>query len=148
MVSLIFLITPLGYFVAAYFNSAIHLQLGQRGIAAIGPACQLAFAAGLCTHPPYPVLLILSMIGGIGTGLLDGSWCAWAGAMPNANTVQGFLHGSYSVGASLGPFIAGTMISAAKTPWWYFYYVLVGRPELLAYPTVYRSTHRDSPRFA
>ncbi|KAM0808898.1 putative MFS transporter [Seiridium cardinale] len=124
LVSLIFLLTPLGYFVAAYLNTFIHLQLGQRGIATIGPACQLIYAVGLCMHPPYPLLLILSMVGAIGTGLLDGSWCAWAGAMENANTVQGFLHGSYSIGASLGPFIAGTMISVGKTPWYHWFYVL------------------------
>lgn len=39
--------------------------------------------------------------------------------------VQGFLHGSYSIGASLGPLIAGTMISVGKTPWYYWFYVLV-----------------------
>ncbi|KAH8200941.1 hypothetical protein TruAng_004879 [Truncatella angustata] len=147
LVSLIFLLTPLGYFVAAYFNSVIHLQLGQRGIAVIGPICQLTFAIGLCTHPPYLVLLSLSIFGAIGTGLLDGSWCAWAGAMENANTIQGFLHGSYSVGASFGPFIAGTMISAAETPWWHFYYVLSVFCVIMLVSSVYAFRFQDGKAY-
>lgn len=86
--SVIFLISPVGYFLAAYMTSFIHLRLGQLGIAIIGPACQLVYALGLCAHPPYWMLLFLSLIEAVGTGLLDGSWCAWAGAMTNGNTVQ------------------------------------------------------------
>ncbi|KAI0126826.1 MFS transporter-like protein [Xylariales sp. AK1849] len=125
LVSLIFLGSPVGYFLAAYFNSSIHLYHGQRGIAAIAPACQLIYVAGVSTRPPFPVFLVFSAFGAVGTGLLDGSWCAWAGGMgQRANTVQGFLHGSYSVGASLGPFLAGTMIDIAGRPWWEWFYVL------------------------
>lgn len=123
--SLTFLITPLGYFLAAYLNSFIHLRLGQRGIATIGPLCQVIFAVATSMHPPYALFLVASAIGGFGTGLLDGSWCAWTGGMDNANTVQGFLHGSYSAGASLGPFLAGSIVSLGDRPWYYWYYALV-----------------------
>lgn len=113
---------------AAYLNSFVHLQLGQRGIAVIGPTCQLVYAVGWSLHPPFPVLLAFSVIGGFGTGLLDGSWCAWSGGLEtNANTIQGFLHGSYSLGASLGPFLAGTMISVGEKPWFHWYYVVVSQ---------------------
>ncbi|KAI1842249.1 hypothetical protein JX265_006876 [Neoarthrinium moseri] len=125
LVSLTFLMTPLGYFLAAYVNSIIHLQFGQRGVAVIGPASQLLFVSSVSFHPRYSIFLLFSVIGGFGTGLLDGSWCAWAGGMAkNANVIQGFLHGSYSVGASLGPFMAGTMLSVGGKPWWSWYYVL------------------------
>lgn len=125
LVSLIFLITPLGYFIAAYLNSFVHLKLGQRGIASIGPICQLIFAAVASTHPPFPLFLVCCAIGGFGTGLIDGSWCAWTGGMDNANVVSGFLQGSYSVGASLGPLVAGSIISVGHRPWYDWYYVLV-----------------------
>lgn len=124
-VSLIFLVNPIGYLTAASLNSKIHLQLGQRGIALIGPIAHLVFTLTASCHPNFYVLLVAFAVAGFGLGLLDGSWCAWAGAMENANTVSGFLHGSYSLGASLGPFLAGTLLSKGH-PWYYWYYVLVG----------------------
>jgi fucose permease len=101
VVSLIFLISPLGYFIAAYLTGFIHLRLGQRGIAAIGPAFQLLFAVGLSAHPPYWMVLALFLVEAIGTGLLDGSWCAWAGAMTNGNTIQVLIHRLISYPPSL-----------------------------------------------
>ncbi|KAF3014045.1 hypothetical protein E8E14_011430 [Neopestalotiopsis sp. 37M] len=146
-VSIIFLISPVGYFLAAYMSSFIHLRLGQLGIAVIGPACQLIYAVGLCFHPPYSIVLLLSLIEAAGTGLLDGSWCAWAGAMPNGNTVQGFLHGSYSIGASLGPLIAGTMISVGKTPWWYWFYVLTAFCIVMLASSAYAFRSQDGKKY-
>lgn len=34
--------------------------------------------------------------------------------MENANTVSGLLHGSFSVGAAVGPVVAGLMLEGAK----------------------------------
>jgi MFS family permease len=126
LVSLVFLTQPVGYFIAAYVNSSIHIKFGQRGIAVIGPSCQLIFAIGASFHPTYPVFLALSVLGGVGTGLHDASWNAWTGGMAkNANTIQGFMHGSFSSGAALGPFISGSMLSVAKLPWYTWFYVVV-----------------------
>jgi len=129
-VSLIFLVNPVGYLTAASLNSKIHLKLGQRGIALIGPIAHLIFTLTASSHPNFYVLLGGFTVAGFGLGLLDGSWCAWAGAMENANTVSGFLHGSYSLGASLGPFLAGTLLSKGH-PWYYWYYVLVGHGSIV-----------------
>lgn len=130
-VSLIFLINPVGYLSAACLNSTIHLKLGQRGIALIAPIAHLAFTLTASLHPNFYILLTSFAIAGFGLGLLDGSWCAWAGAMENANTISGFLHGSFSAGASLGPFLAGTLLSKGNYPWYYWYYLLVGGPHTL-----------------
>ncbi|KAF3761792.1 hypothetical protein M406DRAFT_64905 [Cryphonectria parasitica EP155] len=131
--SLIFLAGPVGYLVGARLNAPIHRRLGQRGIATIAPICQIIFTGTVATfHRPemggFQLFLLTTAIGQVGTGLLDGSWCAWAGGLGGhrTNTVQGLLHGSFSLGAGLGPFLAGTMFSVAKTPWWSWYYVLLG----------------------
>lgn len=124
-VSLIFLINPIGYLSAAALNSSIHLRFGQRGVALIAPIGHLIFTCVASLHPNFYLLLASFAFAGFGTGLFDGAWCAWAGAMDNANTVSGFLHGSYSVGAALGPFLAGSMLAKGHYPWYYWYYVLV-----------------------
>lgn len=124
-VSLIFLINPIGYLSAAALNNSIHLKFGQRGVALIAPIGHLIFTCVASLHPNFYLLLASFAFAGFGTGLFDGAWCAWAGAMENANTVSGFLHGSYSVGAGLGPFLAGTLLSKGQYPWYSWYYVLV-----------------------
>ncbi|KAI1481737.1 MFS general substrate transporter [Daldinia eschscholtzii] len=125
-VSFVFLVWPIGYVAAAYLNSVIHVRFGQRGIAAVGPLFHVLFTTAAAFHPSFPLLLVALAVGSLGTGILDGSFCAWAGGMENANTVQGFLHGSYSAGAALGPFLAGTMLSVGDLPWYAWYYVLLG----------------------
>jgi fucose permease len=72
-----------------------------------------------------------------GTGLLDASWCAWAGGMgERANTVSGMLHGSFSVGAAVGPSLAGTLIGTTNRPWWDWYYLLVSLPPTYSFSGV------------
>jgi fucose permease len=79
-------------------------------------------------HPPFPVILIAFAITGFGIGLVDSAWCAWASELPKANTVQGLLHGSFSMGATFGPLIATSMCIKAELPWYTYYYVLVCSP--------------------
>lgn len=124
-VSLIFLLGPLGYILAASSNALIHQHLGQRGIACIAPVFHLFSAIVLALHPPFPVLLLAFAGVGLGSAWLDGSWCAWAGAMRQASKISGFLHGSFSAGAAVGPFVASAMIEKAGTQWWSWFWVLV-----------------------
>ncbi|KAI0898193.1 MFS general substrate transporter [Annulohypoxylon nitens] len=154
-VSAIFLVWPIGYVVASYLNGVIHSRFGRRGIAAVGPLFHVVLAMVAALHPPFPVLLTAMAVGSLGTGVLDGSLCAWAGAMENANVVQGFLHGSYSAGAALGPFLAGTMLEVGRVPWYGWYYVVLGASILEAITLLlafrfedaetYHSAHTQSP---
>ncbi|KAI0383976.1 MFS general substrate transporter [Hypomontagnella monticulosa] len=146
-VSFVFLTWPIGYVVAAFLNGAIHLKFGQRGIAVLGPLFHIIFTTAAALHPPYPVLLVALAVGSVGTGILDGSYCAWAGGMKNANIVQGFLHGSYSAGAAIGPFLAGTMISASNLPWYTWYHVLLGASLLEAVVLILAFRHEDSIKY-
>ncbi|KAI2629870.1 MFS general substrate transporter [Hypoxylon sp. NC1633] len=146
-VSFVFLVWPIGYVAAAWLNSFIHQKLGQRGIATIGPLFHIIMATVVALHPPFPVLLLALSVGSLGTGILDGSFCAWAGGMRNANVVQGFLHGSYSTGAGLGPFIAGSMLSVGDMPWYSWYYVLLGLSVLEAIALFLAFRFEDSKRY-
>ncbi|KAI1760325.1 MFS general substrate transporter [Hypoxylon sp. FL1150] len=146
-VSFVFLVWPVGYVAAAYLNDVIHVRFGQRGIAVVGPLFHILLTVVASLHPPFPVLLVALALGSLGTGILDGSYCAWAGGMENANVVQGFLHGSYSTGAALGPFLAGTMLSVGHTPWYAWYYVLFGASVLEAIMLVLVFRHEDATKY-
>ncbi|KAH7095473.1 major facilitator superfamily domain-containing protein [Paraphoma chrysanthemicola] len=122
-VSLLFLAGPAGYILAAQSSDTIHRRFGQRGIAFVGPMFQILATFVIATHSSFGLVLIGFALQGLGTGLLDGSWCAWAGSMENANTISGLLHGSYSVGGAAGPFVV-TLITTNRLPWYLWYYAL------------------------
>lgn len=125
IVSLIFLTPFAGYAVASFVNARIHVRFGQRGVAFMAPLCHIITYVVLAVHPPWPVLVVANTISGFGNGLLDACFCAWVGVMDKANTVQGFMHACYSVGALFAPLIATSMIVSAGLPWYTYYYVMV-----------------------
>jgi fucose permease len=127
VVSIVFLAPFFGYCVAAFSNNLIRLRLGQRGVAIMGPFLHLLAFSTLSVHPPYPVFVVFLVGAGFGTGCLDAAWCAWTGNMASANKVQGFLHACYSLGATLGPLIATSIIAPNKGrhPWYEFFYITV-----------------------
>ncbi|RFU73933.1 major facilitator superfamily transporter [Trichoderma arundinaceum] len=126
VISLIFLTPFIGYSIAAFTNARIHVQLGQRGVAVMAPICHLITFAVLASHPPYPALVVCNAISGFGNGLTDACFCAWIGAMDKANTIQGFLHSCYSLGALFSPLIATSMVVKAGLPWYTYYYIMIG----------------------
>jgi fucose permease len=128
-VSLIFLVGPVGYIIAAQFSDFIHCTWGQRGIAFLGPMLHMLGALVIAAHPPFGIVLVAFAAIALGTGFLDGSWCAWAAGVRNANTVSGLLQGSFSIGAAAGPFLAGTLLPAWERPWYYWCYILVSPKE-------------------
>ncbi|KAJ8115030.1 hypothetical protein OPT61_g3227 [Boeremia exigua] len=123
-VSLIFIVGPVGYIVAAQLSSSVHHHFGQFGIAVLGPLFQIVAAALLSLHPHFGLVLVGFAVQGLGTGLLDGSWCAWAGSMERSSTMSGLLHGSYSAGAAAAPVLV-TFITTNGHAWFSWYYVLV-----------------------
>ncbi|KAI7781348.1 major facilitator superfamily transporter [Diaporthe eres] len=126
IVSLIFLTPFAGYSVAAFTNARIHQTFGQRGVAIMAPLCHIVTYIILALHPPYPVLVIANTISGFGNGLTDACFCAWVGGMDKANTIQGFLHSFYSVGALISPLVATSMVVKAELPWYNYYYLMIG----------------------
>ncbi|KAF2022828.1 MFS general substrate transporter [Setomelanomma holmii] len=122
-VSLLFLAGPAGYIIAAQCSDAIHHHFGQRGIAIIGPIVQIIATFSIALHPSFSWVLVAFAFQGLGTGLIDGSWCAWAGSMEKANTISGLLHGSYSIGGAAGPILV-TLITSNHKPWYIWYYFL------------------------
>lgn len=124
-VSILFLVGPAAYICAAQANSYIHARYGQRGIAFLAPLLHFVAALAIASHPRFALLLPAIGIAFVGHGLLDGSWCAWAAAMPNANRISGLLHGSFSVGAAVGPAVASAIMDGGRRPWWLWYWILV-----------------------
>ncbi|KAM5476223.1 hypothetical protein MauCBS54593_000908 [Microsporum audouinii] len=154
VVSLIFLSPLGGYAAAATFSNMIHMKLGQRGIAFLGPCSHILAYVAVCLHPPYPALIVAFIFAGFGNGIADAAWNAWIGGMANANELLGLLHGFYGLGGMLAPLIATALITKAGWEWYEFYYLLAGASFLsLAFSlpafwsatgSRYREAHQDS----
>lgn len=109
-------------------NNVIHVCFGQRGVALIGTCCHLIAYVVIALHPPYPVLILVFILAGFGTGVLGAGWNAHLGNLSNANELLGFLHAFYGLGAVLSPIIATAMITRAGFMWYSFYYTMVRGP--------------------
>jgi hypothetical protein len=84
LVSLIFLSPFVGYTLSALLNNTIHQKLGQRGVAVICSWCHIIAYIIACLHPPYPVLVVVYMLAGFGSGLGDAAWNACKSALDTA----------------------------------------------------------------
>jgi len=126
IVSLVFLSPLVGYTASALLNNLIHMKIGQRGIALIGPGAHLTAYIVIAVHPPYPVLVVVFILAGFGNGIEDAAWNAWIGDMASANEILGFLHGFYGLGATMSPLIATTMVTKGDLGWYTFYYIMIG----------------------
>ncbi|KAK5806315.1 hypothetical protein VI817_000573 [Penicillium citrinum] len=126
VISLVFLSPFVGYVISAVVSYSIHQNFGRRGIAIIGPACHLFTFAVISVHPPFPVLVVMYVLVGLGSGMQNAAWNVWIGNMANSNEVLGFFHGFFGVGATVSPLVATSLISKADWPWYSFYHLMTG----------------------
>lgn len=116
----------LGYLVAALLNNWVHLTVGQRGIAWIGPICRLMGFIPMALHPKdFYVLPIALLATGFGNGISDSAWNAWVGNLKNTNELLGLLHGSYGIGGTIAPLVASAMVTKLGLEWYTYYYLMV-----------------------
>lgn len=124
--SLIFLAPFIGHTLSATLNTSLHETVGQRGIAIIGSGCHLAAYVAISLHLPYPALVFIYMLAGLGNGIGDAAWNSWvASNLADSNVVINSMHACYGLGAVLGPVTATTMVVKAGLPWYAFYYFMV-----------------------
>ena len=118
----------------------------------IGPACKLIAYIVISCHPPYPAVVVILALAGVGNGLLDAAWNAWIGTMDHPNQILGLLHGCYGLGATISPIIATSMVTKGNLSWWSFYYIMAGLVtlEIIAGTTTFWSEtgvkYRDTNR--
>lgn len=124
--ALLFPTGVLGYISATFVVPSILRHCGWRGVALLAAAVNLVSAILLITGPPFTIVLLSYYVGGIGVGIGDAGFCAWASKMLRANVVQGLMHGSFSVGCILGPVLT-MLVYNQGFEWYGFYCLLVGK---------------------
>ena len=90
----------------------------------MGPGLHIIAFICAAQHPPYPLLVMICMFAGLGSGLVDAGWDAWIAAMTNSNGIMGTLHSCYGLGAALAPLTATSLITKRGWQWYEFYYLM------------------------
>lgn len=106
------------------FSDRMHLLIGRRGIAIFAPSCKLIAYVVIAVHPPYPAVVAILAVAGLGNGVVDAAWNAWIGQLAQTNQLLGLMHGFYGLGATIAPLIATSMIAKAHLGWWTFFYLM------------------------
>lgn len=101
-------------------------RYGWRGLAFGACTVQLIAIMIIASAPPFPLFLFALLLVGMGIGSLDAGCCAWASKVPAASIVQGFMHGSFSIGSILGP-IACIAVIKNGFEWYWYHRCLVGQ---------------------
>lgn len=111
-----------GYLCSTIVLQKILNQYGWRGLVLIVTFSKLTASLTLSAGPPFPIIFPAYFILGFGVGLSDSGFCAWGSSVSYANVVQGCMHGSFSIGAVLGPIFALSIMQ--RDLGWYSFYRL------------------------
>ncbi|GAA0384276.1 MFS transporter [Microbispora corallina] len=104
-----------GFMLAGSTAGALIHRFGVRAALAAGGGAYVL--AGLCTalRPPFLALVVIQLVAGYGTGILESVLNAYLAGLPRATTLLNRLHAFFGVGALLGPLLATWMLD--RLPW-------------------------------
>ncbi|KAL8695171.1 MAG: hypothetical protein Q9218_000339 [Villophora microphyllina] len=112
------------YRLAAVFFAFLNFGMNDGSYGALVP--YITAYAVIATHPPYPAVVTILALAGLGNGIVDAAWNAWIGSLAHTNQLLGLMHGFYGLGATISPLIATTMITKSHLGWWTFFYLMAG----------------------
>ncbi len=122
-IGLMFISNTAGYLLSATFIARL---IGRFGIGPLLVFSCLASAVSLMGTPLAPawlLIIVLSALGGFGSGVMDAGLNTYLAAEYNEGQMQ-WLHASFGVGATLSPIIV--TISLSQTASWRSGYLFVG----------------------
>ncbi|HEY0753526.1 MAG TPA: MFS transporter [Ktedonobacteraceae bacterium] len=123
VVGLLFLVSSLGYFLAALGSGLLVERLGLRWLIALGAAAMLLGMLCFMLHLPFVLLLPGRLCIGFGFGIIETGLNIYIISLPRHTILLNYLHAFYGVGALIGPLLA-TAIIALLWGWNSVYVVL------------------------
>ena len=120
---LIFISMGAGYCTSSFLGGRLTQWLGVGKLLTVSSLFVAAAMFGFALAPSWPLFLACSVIWGIGSGGIDGALNSYASSYFSARHMN-WLHGCYSIGATLGPLLMTAMVLNAGS--WRFGYALIG----------------------
>jgi fucose permease len=112
-----------GYLGSSVASGALVGRLGLGRVLVASSVVSAASAVGYALAPHWGVVVASAVLAGLGAGAIDAGVNAFAAARLSPR-VTTWLHASYGIGATLGPLLTGTVLTATGS--WRAAYALVG----------------------
>ncbi len=113
-IGLTFFTFSAGFLIAGLSAGAIARRFDSRTATVVGCLAYVASALYVATRPSFAAFIIVQIVGGFGTGLLESFLNTYLSTLPNATTLLNRLHGFFGVGALAGPLLAAKMLTFTR----------------------------------
>jgi fucose permease len=136
-IGLIFVTGSAGFALSGVTAGALIHHAGFRTPLAVGGAAYLLAALGTAARPPFVVLVLVQVLLGYGTGVLESVLNAYLAGLPEPGGPLNRLHAFFGVGALIGPSLAAWMLSRVSWPTVWLVLALLCVPLLVAFLMAY-----------
>ena len=146
IVSLIFVTNAVGFIAAAPVNQLLQARLGRAKTLVLAESIMAAAYIMLVCRPPFPVVVVSFLFLGLGIATNLAPNNVFSANLANATTALGCLHGSYGIGATIGPLMATALVTH-NHPWSTFYFISLSITifNLLLAFFSFRNYEKDTP---
>jgi fucose permease len=119
---LLLLPSTLAYMVTSTISGRLIAWRGIGAFLMVGALIRIAGLLGFATAPGWGLLLLSSLIFGIGTGAVDTGFNTYVASNYSAGRLS-WLHAAFGLGATIGPLIMTALLAASRR--WQTGYLLV-----------------------
>lgn len=121
VISITFICTFIGFFVAAFVNVWLTDLLGFGKLITLAAGLQCIGYAIQAPAPPFPLYLISFFVNGLSMGLQDAQANLLCSRLSDITTKMSLLHAIYGAGGTISPLVATQFAGKA---YWHYYYLL------------------------
>ncbi|KAK7012688.1 major facilitator superfamily domain-containing protein [Favolaschia claudopus] len=122
VVSLIFVVSCVGFIIGSIFNLYLHDRLGFGRMIVLGNLLQLVAFCIQAPAPPFPLFVFSYIFNGFGLAVQNAQTNAYVASLRhNSELYMGILHAIYGAGALSSPLVA-TQFSQMRH--WSFHYLI------------------------
>ena len=105
-----------GFLLAGLTNGPMVHRYGTRACLVMGGCVYIAAAAYTATRPSFIALVVIQLVTGYATGVLESVLNAHLATLPRPTTLLNRLHAFFGVGALVGPLLASWMLTFTTWP--------------------------------
>jgi fucose permease len=113
-IGIIFFTGSVGFVLASFHNGPLIHRFGFRAALVVGSGVYVLVGLYQATRPPFLAFVLVQVVLGYATGVLESALNAYLASMPDARALLNQLHAFFGVGALVGPVLAAWIIGLAS----------------------------------
>lgn len=144
VIGVTFLTGSVGFFLASTVAGPMVHRLGIRLALALGGGLFVVAALYMGTRPPFAVFVVMQLVVGFATGVLESVLNAYLALLPDATSRLNRLHAFFGVGALLGPLLATWIVGFTRWTAVWLVLAAVCVPLVVGFVTVFPRDRRTA----